>query len=229
MRIHRFFTGSKFELKKDFWVHDDGLLWQWNKVLRFKAGQQVILFDGDQTDRLYKLIQIDKTEAHLQMVTELKRKIPEPHVYLFWSLLKKDNNDHILQKCTELGVSNFIPLLSERSVRDNFNIDRAHKIVLEASEQSGRSTVPAVREPMHIATALKEYEGKIKLIVCEQGNDNILQIQKHEKYGILIGPEGGWSDDEKADFAAKNMLHLGISAMTLRAETAAVVASSKLL
>lgn len=229
MRIHRFYTGDKLQLKKDFWLHDEALLWQWNKVLRFKEGQQVILFDGDQTDRLYKIAEIKKDEAHLHMVTELERHLPARHVYLFWSLLKKDNNDLILQKCTELGVSNFVPLLTERSVRDNFNIDRARKILHEASEQCGRSNIPAVREPMHLQTALDEYAGKVQMFVCEQSNDNDPEIKNDERYGIFVGPEGGWSDDEKKLFDEQKFSHLGLSEFTLRAETASITAAAKLL
>lgn len=231
MRVHRFFTGDKFQLKKDFWLHDEAILWQWNKVLRFKNGQKVILFDGDQTDRLYEIVEIKKTEAHLQMFTELERQLPSKHLYLFWSLLKKDNNDLILQKCTELGVSNFVPLLTERSIRDNFNIDRARKIVLEASEQCGRSNVPVVRDPMHLKTAIEEYSDKVKFYICEQHSDHMAEFKNSEpdRLGLFIGPEGGWSDEEKQLFAQLNVSHLGLGAFTLRAETAAIVASAKLI
>lgn len=225
MRVHRFYTGNDLKLKKDFWLHDQALLWQWNKVLRFREGQEVILFDGDQTDRLYAIVKLDKTEAHLQMVTELERRLPKRHVYLFWSLLKKDNNDFILQKGTELGVSNFIPLLSERSIRDNFNMDRARKIVLEASEQCGRSALPTVREPMHVQTAFTEYEDKVQLFICQEGGGAEVSITDGERYGVLIGPEGGWSDAEKELFEQKQLPHLHLSEFTLRAETAAIAAA----
>lgn len=230
MRTHRFYTADTLKLKKDFWVHDDALLWQWNKVLRFREGQTVILFDGTQTERLYEVVKIAKTEAHLVMITEIERQLPSKHVYLFWSLLKKDNNDLILQKATELGVSNLVPLLTERSIRDNFNHERAHKIVTEASEQCGRSAIPVVREPMRLQTALKEYEGKVELFICEKGHDNNRPIlEANKKYGVFIGPEGGWSDAEKTLFSQRHLQHLHINDFVLRAETAAIVAVSQLL
>lgn len=228
MRVHRFYV-SDLELKHDFWVHDVALLWQWNKVLRFKVGQQVILFDGHDKDRLYKLADISKTEAHLQLVTDMERVVPRRHVYLLWSLLKKDNNDHILQKCTELGVTNFVPILSERSVRTNFNMDRANKIVIEASEQCGRSNVPTVRDPIHLEKALEQYKDHVEFIVFEKGEETELKLDDSKKYGLLIGPEGGWSDTEKELFKSSGFHHIAISDHVLRAETAAVVAVSKLL
>jgi 16S rRNA (uracil1498-N3)-methyltransferase len=229
MKIHRFYTGPGLKLKKDLWLHDPALLWQWNKVLRFREGQQITLFDGTQTDRLYRIVKLDKTEAHLQMVTELNRHLPDRHLYIFWSLLKKDNNDLILQKCTELGVSTFVPLLSSRSIRDNFNMDRAHKVVLEASEQCGRSDLPSVRDPMHLETALAEYSSKARLFVCQQGKGSVPEMNPRQRAGLFIGPEGGWSDEEKGIFSDGKLEQLNISDFTLRAETAAVVASARLL
>lgn len=228
MRRHRFYTGEKLELKKDFWLHNEAMLWQWNKVLRFREGQEVILFDGIKTERLYTITKLDKTEAHLEMITEFERKLPSKHVYLFWSLLKKDNNDFILQKATELGVSNFVPLISDRSIRDNFNSERAVRIVEEASEQCGRSNIPHVREPLHITKALEEYSGKVELYICQQDSKKT-EVSTAEKLGVIIGPEGGWSDAEKALFEAQKLRHLQICDFTLRAETAAIVAASKLL
>ncbi len=228
MRIHRFFIGDTVELKKNFWLRDEAILWQWTKVLRFREGQEVILFDGTTTDRLYRITEFNKTEAHLEMVTELDRHVPDRHIYLFWSLLKKDNNDMILQKCTELGVTNFVPLLAERSIRDNFNMDRARKIVREASEQCGRSSIPVVRDPMHVETALREYATHAELYICQQGHDTAPPATKPGgKYGVFIGPEGGWSDAEKALFIEAKLPHVRISNFVLRAETAAIVAASK--
>src|SRR4051812_275844 len=121
MKLHRFYTGPDLELKHDFWLHDERILNQWRKVLRFKAGQELILFDGIGEDRLYKLAELTEREAHLQLVTELKRQVPKKEIYLLWLLLKKDKNDWVLQKCTELGVSHFIPLLTERTEKTGFD------------------------------------------------------------------------------------------------------------
>lgn len=229
MRVHRFYTGQGIKLKNDFWLRDEVILWQWNKVLRFREGQETVLFDGEGTDRLYRITKISKAEAHLEMITELERKLPEYHIYIFWSLLKKDNNDFIIQKCTELGVSNFCPLIAGHSITSNFNIERARKIAREASEQCGRSNIPVVREPMRLETALKEYEEKIRLLVCQQGSSNILTLKPKEKYGLLIGPEGGWSENEKQLFEAKKIPSLHLGEFTLRAETAAIIATSRLI
>ena len=226
-KVHRFFVGDEIKLKKDFWLHDEAMLWQWNKVLRFKEGDKIIMFDGDQTDRMYRIDKLKKTEAHLVMVTELERVLPKKNVYLFWSLLKRDNNEHILQKATELGVSNFVPLITDRTIKKDFNIERARKIVKEASEQCGRSNIPHIREAVHIAKALEEYKDKLTIYVCQHGH-NKPEI-KEDKLGLLIGPEGGWTPDELRFFEDAGYDHIGLSDFVLRGETAAIVAVSKVL
>lgn len=231
MKLHRFYV-NKVKLEHDFWLHDPGVLHQWRKVLRFSAGQELVLFDGIAHDRLYKLLEITEREAHLELVTEMKRQLPSRDIYLAWSLLKKDKNDWVLQKCTELGVSHFVPLLAERSEKTGFNLERAEKIIIEAAEQCGRSDIPSVRQPITTVTAFKELKDKTTLFVCEQtAEDGIKNPESsiESAAGVLIGPEGGWSDTEKQLFKDENIQHLNLHDFTLRAETAAVAAVAKLL
>lgn len=226
MKIHRFYAPD-VTLTHDFWFKDLGLLHQWNKVLRFRAGQQVVLFDGQEHDRLYQITEISAKEAHLELITDYQRRLPGKDIYLFWSLLKKDKNDWVLQKATELGVSHFIPLLADRSEKTGFNIERARKIVIEAAEQCGRSDIPNVRDAMHVAKALEQYADKVLLYICEQDSDDSQEAS--EKVGVLIGPEGGWSDAEKQLFKDQAVKHLNLHNFTLRAETAAVAAVARMV
>lgn len=246
MRLHRFYIRPEdAELGSSIWLQDERLRHQWLKVLRYQTGGQVVLFDGVRTERLYKITEIASDAVHLEMVTEFERKLPPRHIYLFFSLLKKDKNEWVLQKCTELGVSNFVPILAARSEKTGFNPERAGKIVIEAAEQCGRGDIPEVRQPITLATALKEYKDKVQLLVCEERQETRVKSQESRAEradgsellsqgsknpaGIFIGPEGGWTDEEAElfDQAGAGRLHLG--SLTLRAETAAVAASSRLL
>jgi 16S rRNA (uracil1498-N3)-methyltransferase len=232
MRLHRFYVKPDVELKHDFWLHDERLINQWRKVLRFQTGQELVLFDGVQHERLYRLLDLNEREAHLEQVTDFVRKLPAREVYLFWSLLKKDNNEWVLQKCTELGVSHFIPLLAARCVRAALtqnSMERWRKIIIEAAEQCGRSDIPAIREPMNVETALKDYQHKLQLLVCDQSEGSELSaLDSKLSTGVLIGPEGGWSDAEKALFQQQSTSHLNLHDFTLRAETACVMAVTKI-
>lgn len=224
MKIHRFYV-PELKLEHDFWFDDPNHLRQWGKVLRFRPGQEVVLFDGKQHDRLYKITEISSAQAHVSMVTQLERKLPKKNVYLFWALLKKDKNDWVLQKATELGVSHFIPLLADRCDKTGFNVERAHKIVIEAAEQCGRSDIPNVREPVGVKAAVQQFGDKVNLFVCEQGSE--AGPSNAHDVGVLIGPEGGWSDEEKQFFKDSDCAVLDLHDFTLRAETAALAAVTR--
>lgn len=226
MKIHRFYTPD-INLDRDFWFKDEQILHQWTKVLRFRAGQELVLFDGKTQDRLYKITEMNPGEAHLELITEYTRKLPTKNIYLFWSLLKKDKNDWVLQKCTELGVSHFIPLIADRSEKTGFNLERAQKIVIEASEQCERSDIPKVRDAMHVSKAIEQYGQDITLYICEQGSESALASD--QKIGLLIGPEGGWSDAEKQLFIQHDIKHLALHDFTLRAETASIASVMKVM
>jgi 16S rRNA (uracil1498-N3)-methyltransferase len=228
MRLHRFYVSpDAYELTHEFWLKDEALRNQWQKVLRYREGDEVVLFDGVQTERLYKLVRVELDAIKLELVTEFERKLPAKHVYLFFSLLKKDKNDWVLQKCTELGVSNFVPILADRSEKTGFNIERAQKIIIEAAEQCGRSDIPQVREPLSLEAALTEYKDKIQLLVCDETLDQNAQLAD-TPVGIFIGPEGGWTDAEFKQFQEATVGHFHLGNLTLRAETAAVAAATKL-
>lgn len=232
MRLHRFFVApSEAELSQEFWLKSPSLRQQWSKVLRYKVGDDVVLFDGVAVERLYKIDRIEADATKLILVTEFERKLPSKHVYLFWSLLKKDKNDWVLQKCTELGVSNFVPILAERSEKTGFNYERALRIVTEAAEQCGRSDIPLVREPLELAAALKEYASVVKILVAEESLQglSLQEVGEDEKTGVLVGPEGGWTEHEIELFSANNLPGLNLGNLTLRAETACVAAATKLL
>lgn len=232
MKLHRFYIPSKTQpLEHELWVHEPELLKQWTKVLRYRLGDQLVLFDGLTEDRQYQITAIQDSGIHLSLVTELARKVPKSDIYLFWSLLKKDKNDWVLQKATELGVSHFVPLLADRSEKTGFNIGRAEKIIIEAVEQCGRSDVPALREPMNVQTAINDYKDKVSLFVCQQSEGTEPQISNtlDEPVGVLIGPEGGWTDAEKQLFEKEDLKHINLHDFTLRAETAAIASVTKLL
>ncbi len=234
MKLHRFYIHEMHNrfgdiaLGKEVWVHDEAYLHQWLHVLRYRIGDQLIIFN-DEEERLYKIVKIEgDTSVKLELITELERTLPKKEVYLLWSVLKKDKNDWVIQKAVELGVQKLVPILAERSEKTGLNVERAEKIIIEAAEQCGRGDIPEIREPITLHEALEEYKD-LPLFICEQHDSTDIAPQELEKVGVLIGPEGGWTDVEKEHFKTSSLPHIAISAFTLRAETAAVVAVSKLL
>ncbi len=229
MRLHRFYIDPKIHrLKNKFWLQDRDIVSQWQRVLRYKVGQKVVLFDGEQHERLYKITKFEPEAVDLELVTEMTRKLPSKDIYLAWALLKKDKNEWVVQKCTELGVNHFIPIMADRSEKTGFNEERANKIAIEAAEQCGRGNIPKIREPITLETLIDEFSGKVQLLVCEQEGQKI-DTNLADRLVVMVGPEGGWSDDELQLFKDKNVAQVNIGDFTHRAETASVAAISKLL
>lgn len=230
MKLHRFYVQDT-DLTQNFWLKDSALFHQWTKVLRFEVGREVALFNDQHQERLYRIVKFGENAVQLELITEMEPKVPKNELYLCFSILKKDKNDWVLQKCTELGVSHFMPIISERTEKTGFDEMRAEKIVIEASEQCGRTDIPRVREPINLEKVLEELSQKAELFVAEQGSPHYSSsINSHSSrpLGVLVGPEGGWTDQEKKLFADKGLKHLALSEFTLRAETACVTASALL-
>lgn len=233
MRLHRFYVHDMhnkwgaIELTQDLWIHDERLLNQWLRVLRFQVDDEVVLFN-EQTERQYRITQLGNDGVHVQLVTERERQTPTREVYLFWSMLKKDKNEWVVQKATELGISHFVPLLTERTEKTGFDEDRAKDIAIEAAEQCGRADIPAIREPIGLEAALTEFKDKLQLYIAEQGGEGLVGAVTDDQrpYGVFIGPEGGWSEAEKALFITNQVAHLGLGQFTLRAETACLAAAT---
>ncbi len=223
MKLHRYYVGDK-DLINDFWFDEPKLFHQWTRVLRYQVGRELVLFNSAREERLYKIEKIGNDAVHLKLITELVPKLPKKELYLCFSVLKKDKNDWVLQKATELGVSHFVPLICDRTEKTGFDSERAEKIVIEAAEQCERTDIPRIREPLTPQTLIKELEGKVIIYVAEKSEKSI--SKNFEKAAILIGPEGGWSDGEKSFFKSKNLAHFSLSEFTLRAETAAVAATT---
>lgn len=209
MRVDRFYVDpAEVELKHDFWLHDQRLVDKWRQELHLEANAEVVLFDGVREDRLYKIVELNEREAHLELVTEYSRKLPSREVYVLFALLNKDATERLLQKGTELGISHFVPLLTDQSQATTFDIERAKQLVTEAAEQSERSDIPAVREPIVVETAITELKDKVQLVVGELTNEPSGTVPGEGPVGVLLAPAGGWSEAERAQFAAAGLQQL---------------------
>lgn len=234
MKIHRFYVGetkSRFgalELHDHMWVNDKELVNQWLKVLRLRSGEELVLFDGQGLNRLYKITEVEPASVRLQHVTDIASKKPDKSVHLAWALLKKDNNDFILQKATELGVTHFHPVVSDRTEKTGFDAERAHKIVIEAAEQCGRSEIPTIHEPRPIRELVGQYAAHMPVYIADMNAEKISEATDNELM-VCVGPEGGWTDQEREFFVSYGVKHLHLGMFTLRAETAAIVAVQQLM
>jgi len=136
----------------------------------------------------------------------------------------------MIQKTTELGIQKFIPILSERTIVKEINIQRLKKIVVEASEQSNRISVPEIKNIETLKNFLDKFPNQGTLIFCDINCDksnlkNILSKNKSGPVCILIGPEGDFSEKERQlIIEKKEIVSMSLASNILRAETAAIAA-----
>jgi 16S rRNA (uracil1498-N3)-methyltransferase len=222
MRLHRFFVEEKIPTSGEFSVASETLLNQWRNVLRMSDGDQAVLFDGSGSESLCEFVSLSKKNALLKVLETKKGLVPEREVTLYMALIKKDNFEFVLEKATELGVSHIIPVQMDRSEKKGVNYERAQKIVREASEQSGRATVPTLGEIIDvkkIPDGVVVFEPRGEISAREYFNTHT-----DAPIAVCVGPEGGFTDEELASFHASKIPVVSTGSQILRAETAAVVA-----
>lgn len=228
MRLHRFFIDS--ELKPQMRIADKNLLNQLENVLRLKTGDRIIIADGKLNEATATIVKFDKDSVNLALSEILEnRNEPQIQTILYLTVLKKENFELAIQKAVETGVSAIVPILTARTVKTNFNQDRLKKIIKEAAEQSGRGLIPEFRKSLKLSEALADAEKNDSNFFFDPAGEkfNWLEFQKLnlKTVGMFLGPEGGWSANEVQEAKHHNFKIISLNKLTLRSETAAIVAS----
>lgn len=199
-------------------------------VMRQKAGEELSLFNGVDGQWSGEIISISKKNCSVQLKIQTKPQKSEPDIWLCFAPVKNSPINNLVQKATELGVSKLIPVYTQRTVISRVNTDRLNLIAIEAAEQSHRLNLPEIAEPVKLANLLNNWPEDRGLIVCDESGGGIsfasaLKSPKYDKYAILIGPEGGFSQSE-FELMKKKPYIVGVSMgpRILRADTAAIVA-----
>lgn len=238
MRLHRFYIEKRIGNEGEISLTDHELIHQMLNVFRFQAGQQIILFDGSGAEYLSEIILISKKEISFKILSVEIKKVSNKKVSLYLSLIKKNNFEWACEKCTEIGVSEIHPIISERSEKKDLNLERLNKIVKEASEQSGRVILPQIFSIKNLDQAVSQVvkEGMVGVVFCPTAPSSECHpalskagIGRSNKVAAFIGPEGGWSEKEIELFKKNNFEILSLGQNILRAETAAIVSSSLFL
>ena len=223
MRLHRFYISTPVD-GEQIKIADEALVHQWRNVFRYAVGAQVVVFNGDGYDYLCMIGEIGNRSATLVLVSRKKSFIPEKKIALAVSLIKKDNMEWIIEKATELGVSQIFPIISERSEKKSLNLERAEKIAVEASEQCGRGDVPEICKPQTLEVFLEsgvadQFESKIAFHPVA---DEFSRAEVGQSAIFFIGPEGGFSDQEVEMFRQHGIGRRSLGKLILRTETAAI-------
>lgn len=221
MKIHRFI--DNFDLSKEVLEITGEIAKQMALVLKLKIGEKIELSDGKGISAIAEIAEINKKSVNVKILEIIKNKSTDKNTTLYCAILKKENFELVVQKATECGISKIMPIISERTIKTGLNLERLQKIAKEASEQSGRNTVPEISMPIKFEKAIKNIKGES--ILFDISGKSILGGSIAEKINIWIGPEGGWTPDEIKKAKENNFSIASLGHLTLRGETAAIIAS----
>ena len=195
------------------------------RVLRMKTGDIFIAFNSNDGEWLCSISEINKKSVIAKSSKLLQKYIYSKTINLAFCLVKPDNNKLIIEKCTELGVTDFYPIISDYTQVRSINTEKLNTIAIQASEQSERLDIPTIHEIMTFDQFLQSINrNTIWMSAIERSNNtkSIFDLNlKNHNIGFVVGPEGGFSDTEK-NILYNKTIAINISKNILRSETACI-------
>lgn len=208
------------------------------KSLRMKAGDMLTLSCGDGRDAACIIDSVENGAVTLTVCyTQANNSEPTVKATLYQAMPKGDKLEEIIQKCTELGISEIRPVLTRRCVSrpDEKSAEkkraRYNKIALEAAQQSGRGIVPEVCKMTSLETAVKSDDSELKLLFYEGGGERLRRLvtPQIKSVSLYIGPEGGFEKEETELLLSHGAVAATLGARILRTQTAPVAALSAVM
>ncbi|MBI2786570.1 MAG: 16S rRNA (uracil(1498)-N(3))-methyltransferase [Legionella longbeachae] len=205
-------------------------------VLRMQVGEQLILFCGDNREFNATIETVKKKQVRVVVGSVKDKSCESPlTIHLAQAISKGERMELVMQKAVELGVASITPIITERCVvkldkeRITKKLNQWRAIVIAACEQSGRNTVPIVYQPVSLEHYLREVKAKLKFILHPIGEKTWRDYDiGNSVIALLIGPEGGLSDNEVECAGEYGFQPLSLGPRILRTETAAITALSVL-
>ena len=193
-----------------------------SKVMRINIGQSFSLFNQS-GEWEAKIKEINKGIVEFSVIKKLRSANNERDIWLAFAPIKLNYLNLMIQKATELGVTKFIPILTERTIVRKLNDKRLNKIIIEASEQSNRLKVPKLNKILKLDDFLKLYQNTNIIFGDLNTNNSKINFKGPDPLCILIGPEGDFTLKERENILKlKKLISLKINQNILRSETAAI-------
>jgi len=213
---------------------DDGQSHYLTHVMRLKVGDAVAVFNGRDGEWVSKISDVSKRVCTLRLERQVLPQNRVPDLSLCFAPVKRARLDFLVQKATELGVSEIQPVMTRRTVVSRVKLDRLRANVIEAAEQSGRLSVPDIFAPKTLEALLADWSQDRVLYYCDEESAsesesavNVLSARKSPKAAILIGPEGGFDPAERRVLrGCVFVIPLNLGPRIMRADTAAIAALS---
>ena len=230
MNLTRSFVNQEFFLNKKI-ILEKSSSHHLIKVLRKKEGDQIVLFDGKGNSCLGVISKIHRSEVQLDVIDVFEKSLRSGiEINLGQSLIKNDPFNLTIQKATELGVTSFHPLITDRSeLKIKMTRNRSLRwnlIARGACEQCGENWLPIIEDPIKLDRWAANEESKIKIVLYPNADNKISDFKYKDSVSLAIGPEGDFSDYEVDSLTEKGFIPVSIGKRILRAETAAISAIS---
>lgn len=200
-------------------------------VLRLRDGATILTFNGRDGEWRATLTGTTKRATTLHIDALVRAQTDGPDLDYLFAPLKHARLDYVVQKAVEMGVRRLRPVLTRRTQVARVNTERMRANVVEAAEQCGILALPSVDDERKLDGVLADWEDGRALIVCDESapvGDPLLALRSlshAQKFAVLIGPEGGFDDDERAALLAHSAtVRVSLGPRILRADTAAVAA-----
>ncbi|TQL17874.1 16S rRNA (uracil1498-N3)-methyltransferase [Zymomonas mobilis] len=199
-------------------------------VMRFKMGSQLVLFDNMTGEWLGEVIEADRKHLQIKIIHHLNEKEAIPDLWLLTAPIKKGRIDWIYEKACELGVARITPVITQRTIVDRVNLERLQAHIVEAAEQCGRTSLSEVSEACSLKQILADWpEERALFFADETGGESMISAitQRKGPAAILIGPEGGFTDQEREMIhQIQQAVPVSLGPRILRADTAAIAAAA---
>lgn len=199
-------------------------------VMRLKAGDIVLLFDGLSGEWAARAEQLRKRDLILRCFEQTLPLETVPDFWLCIAPIKKGRIDLVAEKACELGVARLIPVRTERSVVDKVNLDRLRSHLVEAAEQCGRTALPDLSDLISLAQLLDDWPSERTLFFADEAGGEPMTADFAKYRGaaaLLVGPEGGFTPAERDLIRALPAARpISLGPRILRAETAAIAATA---
>ncbi|MDB5669127.1 MAG: rRNA ((1498)-N(3))-methyltransferase [Alphaproteobacteria bacterium] len=195
-------------------------------VMRLGAGDRVKLFDDITGEWLAEINEAGKKKLSVTVAERLRPREPVPDLWLLFAPIKRGRIDWLIEKATEMGVARLVPVITQRTVVDRLNRERLFAHAVEAAEQCERTALPELAEAQKLAALLRAWpETRSLYFADEEGGERL--TASPGPAAILIGPEGGFTDEERSAIRAlPQSRRVSLGPRILRADTAALAAIS---
>jgi 16S rRNA (uracil1498-N3)-methyltransferase len=197
-------------------------------VMRLKAGDHIGLFDDISGEWRGEIEQVEKRSVRVRIDGKMREREDVPDLWLLAAPIKKGRIDWMAEKACELGIARFKPVITQRTIVDKLKADRLRAHMIEAAEQCERTALPILDEPVKLAALLRAWPADRALIFAdEEGGVPMARAVKPGPAAILIGPEGGFTDEERATIkGVPQAVGVSLGPRILRADTAMAAAVS---